>query len=210
MSSNFPTSLDTYTTKQTGDTIAPSHINNPQDAIEAIEVKVGADSSSYTTSHDYKIQRLEDWRDQYVRASFSTSGEGGSQTSGSWQTYPLTIKDEDSASLCTLSSNQFSLATGTWEIRSAIYVAGGGRTQSRLRNISDSSTEIVGTNSFGDVTYRNATHPEVRGRFTIAARKTFEIQYYTNTSYASYGLGYDANTGEINVYGVVELWRVSY
>ena len=39
---NFPdTSLDSYSTKSSGDTIAEGHINDPQDAIEAIEAKLG-------------------------------------------------------------------------------------------------------------------------------------------------------------------------
>lgn len=58
-STNFPTALDSYTDVQTGDTIQASHLNNPCDAIEALEAKVGIDSSSETDSHDYKIDILE-------------------------------------------------------------------------------------------------------------------------------------------------------
>jgi hypothetical protein len=52
---NFPTSLDSYSTKSAGDTIAEGHINDVQDAVEALEAKVGIDSSAVTTSHDYKF-----------------------------------------------------------------------------------------------------------------------------------------------------------
>jgi len=41
MSTNYPASLDSYSTKNASDTIAEGHINDPQDAIEAIEEKVG-------------------------------------------------------------------------------------------------------------------------------------------------------------------------
>ena len=41
MATNYPTSLDSYSTKNAGDTIAEGHINDPQDAIEAIEAKIG-------------------------------------------------------------------------------------------------------------------------------------------------------------------------
>jgi len=44
--SNFPGSLDSYSTKSSGDTIAEGHINDPQDAIEAIEAKVGTGAST--------------------------------------------------------------------------------------------------------------------------------------------------------------------
>ena len=63
MAVNFPTSLDDFTNPASGDKLnSPSHsqqhidINN---AVEALEAKVGADSSAVTTSHDYKIAQLE-------------------------------------------------------------------------------------------------------------------------------------------------------
>lgn len=41
MGTNFPGSLDSYSTKGAGDTIAEGHVNDIQDAIEALETKVG-------------------------------------------------------------------------------------------------------------------------------------------------------------------------
>lgn len=65
MAVNFPTSLDTFTNPTSGndlDTAGVEHDvqhSNANDAIEALEAKVGADSSAVTTSHDYKIAQLE-------------------------------------------------------------------------------------------------------------------------------------------------------
>jgi hypothetical protein len=58
MSTNFPSSLDSYSTKSSGDTISEDHINNVQDAIEALEAKVGINSSSVDTSVDYKVNNF--------------------------------------------------------------------------------------------------------------------------------------------------------
>lgn len=56
MSTTFPTALDTYSTKVDGtDYPQASHINNPQDAILALEAKVGINGSAVTTSHDYLL-----------------------------------------------------------------------------------------------------------------------------------------------------------
>lgn len=52
MATNYPGSLDSYSTKNASDTIAEGHINDPQDAIEAIEAKVGTGSS---TAADAKV-----------------------------------------------------------------------------------------------------------------------------------------------------------
>lgn len=63
MSINFPTSLDTLTNPTATDTLdSPPHDtqhSDANDAIEALQAKVGIDSSAVTTSHDYKIDALE-------------------------------------------------------------------------------------------------------------------------------------------------------
>lgn len=63
MATNFPTSLDSLTNPTATDTLdSPPHDTqhaDANDAIEAIQAKVGADSSAVTTSHDYKIGTLE-------------------------------------------------------------------------------------------------------------------------------------------------------
>ena len=57
MATNFPVSLDTYADKVDGaDYPQAAHINNPQDAIEALEAKVGVDSSAVATSIDYLLK----------------------------------------------------------------------------------------------------------------------------------------------------------
>lgn len=59
MSTNFPTALDTLTNPTPTDYLnSPSHAGqhaNANDAIEALEAKVGINSSAVTTSHDYKL-----------------------------------------------------------------------------------------------------------------------------------------------------------
>ena len=63
MATNFPTSLDSLTNPASTDQLnSPSHAQqhaNANDAIEALEAKVGISGSSVTTSHDYKIAQLE-------------------------------------------------------------------------------------------------------------------------------------------------------
>ena len=59
MATNFPTSLDTPTNPSAGNALnSPSHSSqhiNTNDAIVALEAKVGVNSSAVTTSHDYKL-----------------------------------------------------------------------------------------------------------------------------------------------------------
>jgi hypothetical protein len=59
MATNFPGSLDSLTNPSSGDTLAsPSHSSqhaNANDAIEALQAKVGVNGSAVTTSIDYKL-----------------------------------------------------------------------------------------------------------------------------------------------------------
>lgn len=55
MAISFPTGLDSFTTRNSGDTISEDHVNDLQDAVEALEAKVGVDTSAVTSSHDYLI-----------------------------------------------------------------------------------------------------------------------------------------------------------
>jgi len=63
MATNFPASLDTLTNPSATDTLdSPPHDEqhaDANDAIEALQAKVGVDSSAVATSHDYKIDALE-------------------------------------------------------------------------------------------------------------------------------------------------------
>jgi len=55
MATNFPTSIDNFDRLvDNTDTIIAAHINNIQDAIEALEAKVGVDSDT-TESLDFKV-----------------------------------------------------------------------------------------------------------------------------------------------------------
>lgn len=56
MTTNYPTSLDSFTTHANGDTIEPEYDNNQQDAIVALQTKLGVDNSAATTTIDYKLK----------------------------------------------------------------------------------------------------------------------------------------------------------
>ena len=62
MATNFPTSLDAFTNPTAVDTLdSPPHDAqhaDANDAIEALEAKVGVDGSAVTTSLDYKVAGL--------------------------------------------------------------------------------------------------------------------------------------------------------
>jgi len=60
MSTNFPdTAIDSFTTKTDNvDDVMAADVNNLQDAVVAIETKVGIDNSTVATSLDYKVTHI--------------------------------------------------------------------------------------------------------------------------------------------------------
>lgn len=63
MATNFPTSLDNFSNPTSNDPLSsPSHSgqhSDANDAIEALEARVGITGSAVTSSHSYKIGQLE-------------------------------------------------------------------------------------------------------------------------------------------------------
>ncbi len=80
MSINFPTSLDSLTNPSSGDTLnSPPHATqhaDANDAIEALEAKVGINSSAVTTSHDYKLSAVTG-SDKALKSGTSTQSVTG-------------------------------------------------------------------------------------------------------------------------------------
>jgi len=62
MTTSYPGSLDTYTNPTSSDLLSAPSVShasqhaNVNDAVEALQAKVGADSSAVTSSHDYLIR----------------------------------------------------------------------------------------------------------------------------------------------------------
>jgi hypothetical protein len=73
VATGFPTSLDALTNPVSTDVLtSPDHAEqhaNANDAIEALQAKVGINSSAVTTSLDYKISRSTGEADQIILGS---------------------------------------------------------------------------------------------------------------------------------------------
>lgn len=117
---NFPTSLDTLTTGigASGDSLAsPNHITqhtNESQAIEALEAKVGVNSSAVTTSLDYKVKNtssidpghkhtaasltmaLDDISDVTITAVADGNGLTYSTSAGAWVNSTTSVADASS------------------------------------------------------------------------------------------------------------------
>ncbi len=131
---------------------------------------------------------------------------GGTFTTGAWQTRTLNTEVADTGNHCSLSSNQFTLQPGTYRIRARAPTYLVNNHQTRLQNITDGTTTIVGTVERSAAAAGVMTSSFLEGRFSITAAKAFELQHRCSTTGTTDGFGQQSNL-TTEVYAVVELWK---
>ena len=139
----------------------------------------------------------------------SSSVDGGTTTSGSWQTATLNTKDIDSASIATLAGNAVSLPAGTYNVKGVMpfYVTGAGYGyKCRLYNNTGSAVLLNGQ-STGAGPNGTQIYSNIIGQFTLSVTSSVIFQYYVTVGQASSGQGY-AQTFDTNVYTILELIKV--
>jgi hypothetical protein len=145
----------------------------------------------------------------YVKLSeVQTSGTDGGASVAGTQTRVLNTEDVDTGDICALSSNQFTLPAGTYQIRARAPCYVGDEHQLSLRNVTDSTTPLVGQSAYANSANAVYGHAELEGQFTISGTKTFDLRHYITTAKTTNGLGRAVSSGLSEVFAVVELWRV--
>jgi hypothetical protein len=144
----------------------------------------------------------------HVRDEKANNTAGGTFTSGSFQTRTLNTVVTNEISGASLASNQITLPSGTYYIHAsapASFVEGH---QCKLRNTTDSSDTIIGTQGYS-ISSGGSQRVTVIGRFTIASSKVFEIQHRCNTTATPEGFGNNVNHGLIQIYTDAQIWKVA-
>jgi hypothetical protein len=132
----------------------------------------------------------------------------GTFTSGAYRTRALNTEITDTGNHCTLSSNQFTLAAGTYEIAAFAPAYGVDQHQCRIYNVTDSTVPALGQSVFAFSTNFVMNHSYAFCRVTIAGSKTFELQHKCTTTKANDGFGTAASMGNGEVYSQVFIRRI--
>jgi len=131
----------------------------------------------------------------------------GAFTSGAWRTRDLnTTIGNNTITGSSLSTNQFTLPSGTYRIFASAPTYAVNNHKAKLRNITDSTDTLIGTSEISHSTNDGATRSFVSGTFTIASQKTFELQHRCSTS-SFFGQASSFSVNEI--YSTVELWKLA-
>lgn len=151
------------------------------------------------------------WNIVESQASGTTGNGGATFSSGSWTTRFLnTTIGNNTINGSSLSSNQFTLPSGTYRILAsapAFYVDAH---KIKLYNITDSTDTLIGTteNSSSANTGGLNTRSFISGVFTITSSKIFQIQHRCATGKASNGFGIASSFSVNEIYTQVELWKL--
>jgi hypothetical protein len=144
----------------------------------------------------------------YLSDQKASGTAGGSQSATTWNIRVLNTLVDDTGVVTSLSSNQFVLTAGTYDIEASAPTYQTNVHKLRLRNISDSSTALVGDSSHNggaDATSKAL----LNGRIIITASKTFELQHYTAQANAgANGLGVATSSGEVEVYAQLKIMKI--
>jgi hypothetical protein len=140
-----------------------------------------------------------------VYSEQQTSGtNGGTFTSGAWQTRTLNTEDVDTAAIGSLAGNQVTLPAGTYRCRIRAPGYACVSHQARLYNVTDAAATLLGSNEYQNV--QAQSNSVVIGRFTIAGAKAFRVEHRCSTTSPTTGFGVAASWGT-EVYTVAEFWK---
>ena len=187
------------------------YVNGKQIADFLDEDDMASDSATAVPSQQsvkaYVNSRLAEFA---IFRNEQTSGtDGAALTASSWTTHDVNTTSYNDISGASLASKQITLPAGTYKLSgwggaSTTFNTSNksNRFKPRLRNITDSTTTIVGGNGVSSGysgTLSDAHQIPLNGVFTIATTKVFELQMYADD-------GGDAKEGSAHSSGEVEVY----
>lgn len=136
----------------------------------------------------------------------ATTTDGGTFTSGAWQTRDLNTEIADPDSIVSISSNQFTLGAGSYLITAHVPAFDCGRHQARLYNATTSASVQVGTSVLNDTAGNGAVPATLSARVTITNNTAFEIQHRCSATKATSGFGASADF-DVEIYTTVQIFK---
>lgn len=174
----------------------------------AAEALAGSDNTKVMTPARSRTANAFQSSLLHVRDEKAAGTDGGTLTSGSFQTRVLNTSVTNEISGASLGSNQMTLPAGTYFIEASAPSAGNiGLNVAKLRNTTDSTDLLIGHG--GKWASGDMSRIRVNGRFTLAAQKVLELQHRGATTQTTTGLGIAVNLGVTEVYADVMIWKVA-
>lgn len=138
----------------------------------------------------------------------SNGTPGGTFTSGAWRTRDLNTELSDDWSLVTISANQFTLATGTYEIQAFAPAYSVNAHQARLRKVSGTPATIS-TGSVERASTNGSVTKSIVMAGTVEGANTYEIQHICQDTIASNGFGTSGSFSVSEVFTLIYIRKIA-
>jgi hypothetical protein len=145
-----------------------------------------------------------------IRDEKASGTQGGTFTAGSWVTRDLNTEVKDTNNLSSISSNQITLAPGTYRANILVPAVGVSSHRAKLYDVTSSSDLLMGTSVYTADSIAVQNYSVIAGEFTLTETSVLEIRHQGSVTSATSGFGYMANYGTNEIYTVVELWKVAH
>ena len=141
----------------------------------------------------------------FLRDVKSSGTDGGTFTSGAWQTRDLNTIEGDSE-IVSLSANQFTLQAGKYVIEASAPAWSVNYHKSKIRNITGSSDAILGSSMYTNSGATNCS--TIYGTLIVNSPTVFELQHRCSVTGANTGLGVPATFGVDEVFAQVKITKL--
>ena len=191
-------------TTHTGDVTGATALTIAADAVDIAMLSATGTASSSTFLRGDNAWAAGGLFSSYaiIADQKAQSTNGGTYTNGDWRTHDLQTEIADPDGIVSISSNQFTLAAGTYFIKWLMVLGQVIYCKTRLYNITDSAESQIGMTGDG----RAGTNLTGFARVTIAGSKAFEIQLKGTNTVASTGFGF-ASLFATEQYCTVEIFK---
>jgi len=149
-------------------------------------------------------------RTAYIKDVKPSGTAGGTFTAGAWQTRDLNTLEGDTEFI-SLSANQVTLSSGKYKISASAPCFRGSQNKIKLRNITNSTDDIIGGSSFApnDTSFNGFSRSEMEGVIEISSNTTFEIQHRCSSTRASDGFGIASSFSVDEIYATLVIEKIA-
>lgn len=134
--------------------------------------------------------------------------EGGTFNLGAWRTRTLNTILTNNIIGASLSSDQITLLAGIYKINARAPGYQVTRHKAKLRNITDGTDDIIGSNAVSVSADNGYSDSIVRGIISIDGTKVFELQHQCESNGVTRGFGYASNFSVIEVYSDIMIEKI--
>ena len=145
----------------------------------------------------------------HVRDEKSNGTDGGSATANTWVKRDLNTILTNEISGASITSSVITLPSGTYFIQGSAPARQQHYAKLKLRNTTDSSDTLIGTNEYVAASVGAITHSFIAGRFTIASQKDFELQMRVSDTSVGGGFGLSNSMSVVEVYTDIQIWKTA-